>query len=529
MEVEPTDFRRELARVLNINRDRVFAIDARSMKQLTYAEFSELVDRFSALFRSRGLAAGDSIISLLPNSVEQLAVIIATMRDGYGFAPLAPQTTTVEVKRFALLVRAKLCLHSTSSSSGVVDLLDRLELDHIVAPLGMDFSWLPKKAADTPGQSATAPVGRLYLGTSGTTGEPKAMVIDPASLWASAKAFAAKHDFIDPSSRFFNILPMSYLGGLFNLGLIPLAAGASTCIDEPFSGRSTLSFWNDIQRMEINTLWLVPTMINSLLQMTERKSKGGSRNGTRYPKVRASLLGTAPIELNVKERFENAFGIPLIENYALSETTFLSTETIGSRFDRIPGSTGHVLDYVDLEIRHDAAASGAQDADTAAGEIAVRTPYAFIGYLNADGSMDIPFDDRGFLMTGDIGYVDPNGNLIIVGRVKDIIKKGGLVVSLPEIDRVATECDGVSAAAAVPVKHAFYGEDVALAIVPADPDADAGVLIEKVRQHMMNNLIRYKWPSTITVVDALPATASGKIKRLDLAGQITIISAPWTA
>ena len=117
--------------------------------------------------------------------------------------------------------------------------------------LAEPLAWLPA-TANKPARPARS--GRLLLKTSGTTGEPKAMVFDINRLWSSGCAFLRHHDFIDADARFLNNLPMSYLGGLFNLGLIPLAVGGSFVVAQPFSGTSFLSFWQNVEHFGINVL-----------------------------------------------------------------------------------------------------------------------------------------------------------------------------------------------------------------------------------------------------------------------------------
>src|SRR5262249_46106212 len=143
--------------------------------------------------------------------------------------------------------------------------------------------------------------GRLLLTSSGSTGEPKAMVIDTDSLWSSGLAFLNYHGFVTREDRFWNLLPMSYLGGLFNLGLIPLAAGSTIIVSEPFSGKTFLSFWQMVEAHDISVLWLVPTMVRGLLAIAERT--GAHEVVKAHRRVRASFLGTAPIDLPTKERF----------------------------------------------------------------------------------------------------------------------------------------------------------------------------------------------------------------------------------
>ncbi len=111
---------------------------------------------------------------------------------------------------------------------------------------------------------AIAAGGKIIMPSSGSTGEPKAIVLDADRLWLSASAFLKFHQLENQQMRFWNYLPMSYLGGLFNLSLIPLAAGGSIYIDDIFNGKTFLTFWQLLNDLKLNTLWLVPTILRGL-------------------------------------------------------------------------------------------------------------------------------------------------------------------------------------------------------------------------------------------------------------------------
>jgi acyl-CoA synthetase (AMP-forming)/AMP-acid ligase II len=151
------------------------------------------------------------------------------------------------------------------------------------------------------------------------------------------------------------------------------------------------------------------------------------------------------------------------------------------------------------------------------GEIWVRSPYLFLGYLKPDGSLDPARGRDGFFATGDLGSLAADGTTLhLGGRMRDIVKKGGYLISLDEIESIAQRHPTVAEAAAVGISHEFYGEDVALYVRfhgegQEDP---VGVL----RIWLTENLARFKWPSRITVVDQFPRTSSGKVQKYKLVG-----------
>ena len=343
---------------------------------------------------------------------------------------------------------------------------------------------------------------KIYLYSSGTTGQPKAIVIDGNKLWSAGYAFIRAHD-IDYSKpfRIWNYLPQSYLGGLFNLCLIPISVAGTVVVDEFFSGKTLLGFWQNIDRYEINALWFVPTIVRGLLSISVRTRRHELRN---YGKiVDCAFLGTAPIEIATKEQFEQIFGIELIENYALSETTFLTSELVGEK--RSQGSVGRVLPYAELRFR-----AVVDDDDPRYREILARTPFLADGYLSLGGRIISDLVD-GFLPTGDLGYLNSSGCLVVTGRCKDIIKKGGHFVALRESELIAASHPAVSEAVAVPIAHSFYGESYRL-LLQLKPSTELED-IAAVSAFILENLAKHKWPDSIDAVTEFPRTPSGKVRK----------------
>jgi acyl-CoA synthetase (AMP-forming)/AMP-acid ligase II len=383
-----------------------------------------------------------------------------------------------------------------------------------MVPLDGEFSW-----CDSTGPAAAPPPSpaRIYLTTSGSTGDPRALVIDGDRLWSSGRAFCGVHDFLDSGARFFNILPMSYLGGLFNLGLIPLAAGASVVIAPAFSGRSFLSFWQDVERCDVNVLWLVPTIVRGLLSIAERTRRHDAVPGV--PGVHACFIGTAPLDLATKEQFETLFDIPVLENYGLSETTFLTSETLDTPSPRQEGSVGAVLPYVELDFAAAQTDEPVAPDNSSLFHVRAKTPFMFLGYLTAGGALDAEVDDAGFLATGDLGELVQDGLLVLGGRLRDIIKKGGYLVPLREIETLAERHPAVEEAIAVGLAHDFYGESYNLLLRLAD-GGESDTAIDDFGAWLRSSLVRYKWPEAVSAVTDVPRTASGKVRKHFLAEQI---------
>lgn len=487
--------------------DATVFIDQKTEREWSWADMDVLTARMAGEFAATGLEPGDTVLSLLPNSVEALGLYLACIRFGYHFAPLPLQSTEREIARFVGTIKPRLCFTLPPASAGVTAVAKKTGMAVREATVDGSMSWLGANQAMAP--SGTAPRDSLlYMATSGSTGEPKSMILDNNRLWSSGKAFIGMHGFVDSDCRFYNILPVSYLGGLFNLALIPMAAGASTVVAEPFSGTALIRFWHDVARFDINVLWVVPTMVRALLKLASGKARKGAP--IEPGAIRAAFLGTAPIDLRTKLAFEEQMGFPVLENFALSETTFISSETLDNRVRRDERSVGTLLPYVDVKLAELAKSDGAHEARP----IQVKTPFLFRGYVGPDGITDLPLTHDGYFDTGDLGHLS-NDMLVIDGRARDIIKKGGLLISLPEIESVAAQAPDVADAVAVDVAHDFYGEDYVLFVLPESPGDDEAV-VQAMRAWLTDNLVQSKWPTRIMPVTDLPRTASGKIIKGEL-------------
>jgi acyl-CoA synthetase (AMP-forming)/AMP-acid ligase II len=496
------NFRADFEAIVRRGRDRVALIDARTEQSYSYGALLDLLPRYKALFVANGAQPGSTIAALLPNSVEMFACFLATVYYGYGFAPLSSDATASEIDRWFRLTKPRLALAGGLLQQPARTTIGGLcALCEIVVDGGLAF--LPQGIDDVTGPASPA---TLYLSTSGTTGEPKAMVIDSNVLWSSGCAFIGVHKFVDEECRFINILPMSYLGGLFNLGLIPLAKGGSCVIQEAFSGRSFFEFWHTVERFEVNVMWLVPSIVRGLLAMVRRTRVDAAR---RPQQIRACFLGTAPIDLATKKDFEESFSIPVLENFALSETTFFTSETLDTRHRRVEGSVGEVLPYVELRL---APVSSSEESGTVVSEIRVKTPFAFKGYLDSTGVLDQPVDELGFIRTGDIGQLDEKGRLIVQGRLRDIIKKGGYFVSLASIERLCREHEDVAEAAAVAVSHPFFGESFVLHVQTRSTAADNWIA-HVFAPWLHGRLAKHMWPERILLTQEFPRTSAGKIRK----------------
>jgi acyl-coenzyme A synthetase/AMP-(fatty) acid ligase len=476
------------------------------VRVISYGALAEYIDRATSLLLGHyKLRPGNVLMALMPNAAEALILFLSCIKNGIGYAPLPCTATIHEIGKWKNLVNPAACILGQAIQEQKKRALLSLDIPIHEIQCDSEFKWLE---GITAAQFSVPPASAsIFLSTSGTTGEPKAMVLDANTLWSSGVAFTDYMGLRDKHSRYWNYLPMSYLGGLFNLCLIPLATGSSIVIDEPFSGKTFLQFWPMIERHDIKTVWFVPSIIRGLLKIAERRPPESTK--AQGKKLEMAFLGTAPIDLKTKNRFESLFGVQLYENFALSETTFFSTETPANIGQREESSVGGIIPYTDVKIvpieDHEAAFDGL------IGEIHVRSPFLFKGYVDESGAVKRPVDKNGYMATGDLGRLTKDNILVIAGRERDIIKKGGYFVGLREVEILAESYPAVQEAAAAKTKHDFYGESYDLYVILKDGETPETV--NALQKFIHENLVQYKWPETILLSSDFPRTANGKVKR----------------
>lgn len=464
-----------------------------------------LTRRYITFFNQKGMMEGDTIVSIMPNSPEAIICFFASALSGIHYAPVPCAVSNREFTNWINLVKPKIIIRK----EGVADYEAMIPIHN--CECDGSFSWLPMETC-TYGRKTTS---NIYLMTSGTTGTPKAMSINIDRLWSSGIAFADYYGIRDSGYRFWNYLPMSYLGGLYNLALIPLCINGSFVVSEPFSGKTILNFWNYVNSNGITALWMVPSIVQGLLRIVKLT---GRKNVCQFSdKIKIAFLGTAPVRLKTKEEFEEIFGIRLYENFALSESTFLTAENEGDIRFREQGSVGKLLPYISLKL---APVEGSDQVKC----IWIKSPYLFNGYLSENGMEKLELDDEGFFDTKDLGYLNEDDIVVLSGRSRDIIKKGGLFVSLIEIENTVKQLPFIEDVVAVPIKHDFYGEAYTLYVLLKE-ELEAEKQKEELHLWMLENFVHYKMPETIYIYKGeFPKTASGKIQKNKIAEKMEELS-----
>jgi long-chain acyl-CoA synthetase len=486
-------------------------------RALTWGELDAEVDRVAAGLVRLGLIAGYRVAIALANRVEFVTTYLGVLRAGLVAVPLNPTSPTGEVVRVLADSGARLCVCEqnivTAVRGAVAGLADALAggdeelrartVTPVVAVL--DAATLPgelsyEELASTVDRAAVTPQDpqslAVLLYTSGTSGRPRAAMVSHRALLANIEQGAATAvDAMRQDDVVLGVLPLFHVFGLNAVLGQVLRQGARLVLAERFDAAETLAL---IDRENITNVPLAPPAVAAWLSTADLQR--------RLSTVRLMLVGAAPMAPEVAERFEAATGITVHQGYGLTEAAPGVTSTLMS--DRVkPGSVGRALPGVGLRVLDD----GREVEGADAGEVWIRGGNLFDGYWpdRADGA-----DEDGWYATGDVGYLDSDGDLFLVDRLKEIVIVSGFNVYPTEVEDVLGEVEGVLDSAVIGVPDEATGEAVVAYVVP---DPQAGVsepsLVERVRRHCEDRLARFKLPRDIQVVSELPRSVTGKVAK----------------
>jgi len=495
-----------LADVFERHGGRDCLIDAPTGRTLSYDETWMLAARAGAEMVQRGLRCGDRIAVAAPNSVNLAIVYLGALFAGIVVVPLGAGFGRRELR--SILERAK---PSAILSGPGFDRATRIGVE-----LG-----IPAWTLDTDGFDPSRASGgdRVELGawehddvvaihfTSGTTGPPRGVGHRLGDFLGNAERFGSATG-LGEANRFYADLPMTYLAGYYNLLLLPLALGAAIVVDHAFDARSLLAFWKTAAERQVDTIWFVPMMMAMLMEIDRDPA------GAAYcrEQLRFAAVGTASLTAELRQRFEQRYGITTCESYGLAETLLLTTAT--PRMPASPGAVGRPLEGVELRIDQFDGIQG-HERD---GLILVDSPDTMVGYLRRYGVEQpfvLPLVDGRWLETGDLGLIDDAGELRITGREKEVIIRGGVNISPIEIERVLRSHRGVADAAVVGVPHEIFGEDI-VAVVTCKPGVTLNAIEEELRAEAKAQLDIVQQPGTFVQIDELPTTSTGKVRKAAL-------------
>jgi acyl-CoA synthetase (AMP-forming)/AMP-acid ligase II len=456
---------------------------------LTNAGFLARVQATAAMLRAAGVGPGDVTATMLTNRVELVIVMFATWRVGAALTPINPSLTAGEAAFQVEDSGARVLVHEGAA------------LD-IAGVTMIDVTTLPVTPIGGDSVVETAPDAlALLIYTSGTTGKPKGVMLDHANLTAMVTMIATALD-VTAADHCLLILPLFHVNGILVSVLSPLAAGGCTTVTGRFSPST---FFDTVEAVRPTYFSAVPAIYAMLSALPDDVDPDTSS-------VRFAVCGAAPMPAELIARFEQRYGTTIVEGYGLSECTCAATiNPIDGR--RKPGTVGLPLPGQEVAVLD----SDGRPTTRGRGEVIVRGANVMRGYLNKPEETASTLED-GWLHTGDVGYFDADGYLVLVDRVKDMIIRGGENIYPKEIENVLYTHPAVLEAAVVGRPHSVLGEEPVAFVALRTPGSLAP---EEMVELCSTSLARFKVPRDVIILDALPKNHVGKIAKPQLRELIT--------
>ena len=474
-----------------------FAILTPGGAKHSYATLSASVARLATALVERGIAPGDRIAASFANGAPIVHAFFGVAAARATFAPLNAAYTEDEFRFYLEDIGPKLVLLAPGTVPAAR--AAAISLGIRVAEFSLDEGGLPL----LDGKSLTAVASNdsvaesdiaLFLHTSGTTSRPKGVPLSHRNLTTSALNIGKWYE-LGPSDVSLCVMPLFHVHGLVFSTLATLGAHASVIIPDKFSASA---FWPTVSEFGVTVVSAVPTIYRTLLlRADDDRAPHGNEHTVRF--FRSSSAALPAVEMH---RLEARFGVPVIEAYSMTEAAHQMCAN-PLRGERRAGSVG-VGAFVGVTIldEHDNEREPGE-----VGEVAVKGANVTSGYHNNDAANAASFTN-GWFRTGDYGILDERGYLTLVGRLKELINRGGEKISPVEIDEALLSHEGVIEAVAFGRPDEKSGEVVAAAVV-----LKPGVSVDDVRAHVATKLASFKVPTVLHVTDAIPKTATGKVQR----------------
>jgi acyl-CoA synthetase (AMP-forming)/AMP-acid ligase II/acyl carrier protein/NRPS condensation-like uncharacterized protein len=484
------------------------AILAPGRTPLTFGKLWACAQETLRALRSAGVGQSDRVAVVLPDGPDAAAAIVSVAAASVG-VPLNPAFTTDEWQRYFAETRiaALLTVPDLDSPSRAVARARGISILDLSVPLrGAPGSFSITAAPARRGSAddfASSTDDAFILLTSGTTSRPKTIPLTHAAVCQSAYNVGATIE-LGPQDRLLSVLPLFHGHGLISGVIAALAAGSSVVCTPGFDAAA---FFNWLTEFRPTWYTAVPTIHRAVLEAAERHKERARQSSLRLIRSASSTLPP-----KVLRGLEVLFDVPVIDTFGMTEA---ATQIAANPLQRRkPGSVG-VAVGAEIAILDDV---GRQLSSRQRGEIALRGPTITRGYDNDDAATREAFRG-GWFRTGDLGYLDRDGYLFIVGRVKEVINRGGQKVAPGEVEDALLRHPDVIDAAVYAAPHERLEADVAAAVVLRP---DAKVNAQKLRSFVRKRLADFKVPGLIQIVPEIPKGAGGKIKRAELAAALAV-------
>jgi acyl-CoA synthetase (AMP-forming)/AMP-acid ligase II len=501
--------------------DRVFLVFGD--RRLTYRQVNTRADALAAALHELGIERGDRIALDLPNWPEFVLSMFAAAKLGAVIVPLNPRYTVPELQYMLRHSEATVVV-CAETFNGVDDLqlfesfLTSLpDLQYLVT-VGDEDLWYDDRIyqfedLESSGAGRAVPAVEVnpaedtfaILYTSGTMGKPKGVALTHENLLLTAAATAEALE-LTLNDTIFGVATVFHVFGLGPGVLGTLLAGAGLVLQEQFDPAAALDL---IERHRVTVHYGVPTVY--ITEMRENESAKRDLSS-----LRAGIVAGAPIGDEMVRRIRAELCPNLCVAYSLTETASTVAMTrVDDPEDKAVFTVGRPLPGSELRILD---LDGTILPDESLGEVAIRGKGVMKGYYRQPGETAQSFDEDGYFLTGDLGMIDEDGYLHIVGRRKELIIRGGFNVYPREVEDRLHAHPAVLDVTVVGLPHEVLGEQVCACILPVEGAIITG---EEIKDWCRGTLADYKVPDIVRFFDSFPLTGSGKVRRVELARMVS--------
>ncbi len=461
-------------------------------RAITYANLREQVAALGETLAGTSLETGARVAIILPNGPEFLVAFLAVLLARLTAAPY----NAAQGSEFGPLwtdagVRAVIAAHDDQATAATARSLG-LPLWPLAVDSGgrvqLKIDASSKRSLETPRTEDIA----LFLHTSGTTSKPKGVPLTHGNLMASIANIADCYK-LTPADRTLLVMPLFHVHGLIGATLSTLYSGGAVIAPARFSASA---FWPTAKAHRATWYSAVPTIHRTLLLRAD--SDAPAKSGFRF--IRSCSSALAPAMLT---QMEGRFQAPVLEAYGMTEA---SHQIATNPLPPAPHKAGSVgsggrVEVVILDEAGKLLPSGS------AGEVSIKGPNVMRGYDRNPTANAAAFSN-GYLRTGDRGTIDAEGYISLIGRIKELINRGGEKISPPEIDAILLSHPAVAEAASFGLPDEKYGEEVSVAVILKAPATERDLLA-----YCRESLAEFKVPKSLHIVTELPKTATGKVQR----------------
>ena len=463
---------------------------------ITYRKFLVKSAKIANTLIEMGLKPGDCVAIQVEKSPEMLNIYAACAQAGLVFLPLNPSYTVDELKYFIENSEARLIICDEKNKKDLkiiaenhntlIETLNNNSTGSII-----DKANSAPKYFKTVARSKTDLAALLY--TSGTTGKSKGAMLTQANLLSNGNVLMSEWQF-SKNDVLLHALPLFHTHGLFVATNVILAAGGSIMFLPKFNLDEIIK-----QLPKCSAMMGVPTFYTRLLA-DDRFNKSLVEH------MRLFVSGSAPLLSETHIQFEKITGHRILERYGMTETNMNTSNPYDG--ERRAGTVGHPLPGVDLKIIDPK--TGKELSNDQIGQIEVRGPNVFKGYWKMPKKTKAELRENGFFITGDLGKIDKDGYVHILGRDKDLIISGGYNIYPKELEEILDDQDGVLESAVIGVPHVDFGE-TPIAIIVQETEMTPDLIA--INNNLTKSLARYKHPKKIILVDELPRNTMGKVQK----------------